>query len=214
MNSNYFLKIKKISDNKLFCVCSLLTERQHTCDKRKHKIMILTIAFPPEVGEGATASHNFIVCTNWMQIKRWWNHEKIEKEYSPFSRQLGWVFQFLRDPWEAHTGGRKIFSPSPLLGSSIAFGKESQQKSVLLDISSAQYSRLTNANKFRLNTSLTSKELSVTYSLLSWSLEAAVFKSNILKWKKKSFFFKQKFYLDWVLPSQIKLSFFYCHWKQ
>ena len=42
--------------------------------------MILTIVFPPEVGEGATASHNFIVCTNWMQIKRWWNHEKIEKK--------------------------------------------------------------------------------------------------------------------------------------
>ena len=155
MNSIYFLKIKKIAENKLFCVCALLTERQHTCDKQKHKIMILTIVFPPEVGEGATASHNFIICTNWMQIKRWWNHEKIEKECSPFSRQSGWVFQFLRDPWVAHTGGRNenFFSPSPLLGSSIAFGKESQQKSVLLDISSAQYSRLTNANKFRLNTS-------------------------------------------------------------
>jgi len=121
------------------------------------------------------------------------SRENWKKNIPPFSRQSGWVFQFLRDPWVAHTGGRNenSFSPSPLLGSSIAFGKESQQKSVLLDISSAQYSRLTNANKFRLNTSLTSKRLSVTYSFLSWSLEAAVFKSNILKWTKKFFFNKK-----------------------
>jgi hypothetical protein len=191
MNSNYFLKIKKIADNKLFCVCSLLTKRQHTCDKRKHKIMILTIVFPPEVGEGATASHNFIVCTNWMQIKRWWNHEKIEKEYSPLQSTVGMSIPIFTWPVSSAHRGEKIFSPSPLLGNSIAFGKESQQKSVLLDISSAQYSRLTNANKFRLNTSLTSKGLSVTYSFLSWSLEAAVFKSNILKWTKKFFFNKK-----------------------
>ncbi len=131
-----------------------------------------------------------------------WNGDEItrklkkKKNAPPFSRQSGWVFQFLRDPWVAHTGGRKIFTPSPLLCNSSAFGKELQQKSVLLDISSAQYSRLTNANKFRLNTSLTSKRLSVTYLFLSWSLEAAVFKSNILKWTKKVFFQTKKV-LSW-----------------
>ncbi len=118
----------------------------------KQKIMISYRSLPPEVGE---ASHNFIICTNWMQINSDEIMRKLKKNAPPFSRRSGWVFQFLRDPWVAHKGGRNkfFFSPSPLLGSSIAFGKESQQKSVLLDISSAQYSRLTNANKFRLNTS-------------------------------------------------------------
>ncbi len=197
MNSIYFLKIKKIAENKLFCVCALLTERQHTCDKQKHKIMISYNSLPPRGGERATASLNFIICTNWMQIKRWWNHEKIEKECSPLQSTVGMSIPIFTWPVSsAHRGEKwKFFSPSPLLGSSIAFGKESQQKSVLLDISCAQYSRLTNANKFRLNTSLTSKGLSVTYSFLSWSLEAAVFKSNILKRTKKVFFQQKSFIL-------------------
>ena len=61
-----------------------------------------------------------------------------------------------------------------------------------MDISSTQYSRQANANNFRLNTSLTSEGLSVTYSFLSLSLEAAVFKSNILKVNKKVFFLNKK----------------------
>jgi hypothetical protein len=52
MNSIYFLKIKKIAENKLFCVCVLLTERQHTCDKQKHKIMISYNSLPPRGGGG------------------------------------------------------------------------------------------------------------------------------------------------------------------
>jgi hypothetical protein len=138
------------------------------------------------------------------------SREDWKKECSPLQSTVGMSIPIFTWPVSsAHRGDKwKFFSPSPLLGSSIAFGNESQQKSVLLDISSAQYSRLTNANKFRLNTSLTSKGLSVTYLFLSWSLEAAVFKSNILKWtKKKCFFSTKKFYLDRVLPSQIKLSF-------
>ena len=115
MNSNYFLKIKKIADNKLFCVCALLTERQHTCDKQKHKIMILTIVFPPEVGEGATASHNFIICTNWTQIKRWWNHEKIEKKCFPLQSTVGMSIPIFTWPVSnAHRGEKwKFFSLLP-----------------------------------------------------------------------------------------------------
>ena len=103
----YFLKIKKIAENKLFCVCALLTERQHTCDKQKHKIMILTIVFPPEVGERATASHNFIICTNWMQIKRWWNHEKIEKECSPLQSTVGMSIPIFTWPVSSAHRGEK-----------------------------------------------------------------------------------------------------------
>ncbi len=52
MNSTYFLKTKKIAENKLFRVCALLTERQHTCDKQKHEIMISYNCLPPRGGGG------------------------------------------------------------------------------------------------------------------------------------------------------------------
>ena len=149
---------------------------------------------PPRGGGGGHCKPQFY-CLHQLNANKtvMKSRENWKKKYSPLQSTVGMSIPILRDPWVAHTGGRNenFFSPSPLLGNSIAFGKESQQKSVLLDISSAQYSRLTNANKFRLNTSLTSKRLSVTYSFLSWSLEAAVFKSNILKWTKKFFFNKK-----------------------
>ena len=148
------------------------------------------------MGEGATASHNFIICTNWMQIKRWWNHEKIEKECSPLQSTVGMSIPIFTWPVSsAHRGEKwKFFSLlPPSLATQLRLVKNRNKN--LFYWTYAQYSRLTNADKFRLNTSLTSKGLSVTYSFLSWSLEAAVFKSNILKWTKKSFFSTKSFIL-------------------
>ena len=59
MNSIYFLKIKKIAENKLFCVCALLTERQHTCDKQKHEIIISYNSLPPRGGGGGHCKPQF-----------------------------------------------------------------------------------------------------------------------------------------------------------
>ncbi len=106
MNSNYFLKIKKIAENKLSCVCALLTKRQHTCDKQKHKIMISYNCLPPRGGGGGHCKPQFYYLHQLNANKRWWNHEKLKQNAPPFSRQSGWVFQFLRDPWVAHTGVR------------------------------------------------------------------------------------------------------------
>ncbi len=55
--------------------------------------------------------------------------KKLKKNVPPFSQRSGWMLQFLQNPW---VGGRNeiFFLSFPhLLGFSIAFGKESQQKS-------------------------------------------------------------------------------------
>ena len=146
---------------------------------------------PPRGGGGGHCKPQFYCLHQLNANKTVMKSRENWKRIFPLQSTVGMSIPIFTWPVSSAHRGEKIFSPSPLLGNSIAFGKESQQKSVLLDISSAQYSRLTNANKFRLNTSLTSKRLSVTYSFLSWSLEAAVFKSNILKWTKKFFFNKK-----------------------
>ncbi len=58
MNSIYFLKIKKIADNKLFCVCALLTERQHTCENETQNNDSYN-CLPPRGGGGGHCKPQF-----------------------------------------------------------------------------------------------------------------------------------------------------------
>ena len=90
MNSIYFLKIKKIAENKLFRVCALLTERQHTCDKQKHEIMISYNCLPPRGGGGGHCKpqfyylHQLNANKNGDEITR-----KLKKECSPLQSTVG-----------------------------------------------------------------------------------------------------------------------------
>ena len=89
MNSIYFLKIKKIAENKLFCVSALLTERQHTCDKQKHEIIISYNSLPPRGGGGGHCKPQFYYLHQLNANKTVMNHEKIEKECSPLQSTVG-----------------------------------------------------------------------------------------------------------------------------
>ncbi len=89
MNSIYFLKIKKIAENKLFRVCTLLTERQHTCDKQKHEIIISYNCLPPRGGGGGHCKPQFYYLHQLNANKTVMKSRKIETECPPPQSTVG-----------------------------------------------------------------------------------------------------------------------------